>query len=150
MTGRTPVRAKPFTPRGTLMRRSARRGVLLLAAALALPGCYALEIDASGLQPHVYLTPETRGGAAEQVGRFEAETRAAWLFWGLADIREPDLDDILARELTRLQANGVTGLEIRTQQTFVDGLLQAITLGIYGRRTVFVEGIAVRRPEGGR
>ena len=123
-----------------------RRWLGLALVVVGLSGCYKLDIDATALEPHVYMSgPATvRGGAGQNVGSLDAKTTGSWALWGLLPLKEPDVDGLIQRELARSSGTAVHGLSIRTQQTFVDGLLSAITFGLYGQRTVFVEGTVVR------
>lgn len=123
-----------------------RRCLGLALVVVGVSGCYKLDIDATALEPHVYMSgPATvRGGAAQSVGSLDARTRGSWLLFGLLPMREPDVDGLIQRELARSQGTAVTGLQIRTQVTFMDGLLSAITFNLYGQRTVFVSGTIVR------
>lgn len=135
-------------------RRSVLARVVLLGAAavllLSLPGCHRMTIDATGLEPHVYMSADARDAAAERLGRLEAEDDSSWLFWGLLSLREADVESLVERELARANGDAVTGMRIVTTQTFVDGLVEALTLGVYARRTLRVDGIIVRQgPAGG-
>lgn len=123
-----------------------KRWLGLALVVVAASGCYKLDIDATALEPHVYMSgPATvRGGAGTNVGTVEAKTTGSWLLWGLLPMKDPDVDGLIQRELARTSGTAVHGLNIRTQQTFVDGLLSAVTLGLYGQRTVFIDGTVVR------
>lgn len=124
------------------MKRSRTSPLALLAlAALATAGCFTMEIDATAMQPTVAMTPTT---GAQNVGQFEGRTTASWLLWGLVPVNEPDVSDLLEREIRRLNGTGVSMVEITTQQTFMDGLLSVLTLGIYGQRSTIVTGTVVR------
>lgn len=123
-----------------------KRWLGLALVVVAASGCYKLDIDATALEPHVYMSgPATvRGGAGQNVGSLDAKTTGSWLLFGLLPLKEPDVDGLIQRELARSGGTSVHGLSIKSQQTFVDGLLSAITLGIYGQRSVFVEGTVIR------
>lgn len=116
---------------------------LAIAASLVVGGCFAMDIDTTGLDPTVYLTRDGVGDL-ERGARFETETRASWLFWGLSELGEPDVDGVIWREIQREGGTAVVDVEIVTQRTFLDGLIMALTFGIYGQRTVFVSGTVVR------
>lgn len=121
------------------------RLILALAALLVLPGCYAMDIDARALEPHLYMNRETaEGEAPEAVSEFEARTKATWALWGLVDLSEPEVQEVLEQEIARASGSAVTNLEVVTQLTFVDGLLGVITLGLYGQRSTILRGTVVR------
>jgi hypothetical protein len=90
--------------------RSARS--LLLAAALLLPGCYAVK----------YQTRRPRGGPQHVIG-------ADFFFWGLVGSKDVDLDTLCP--------NGVH--EWRNEASAVNGLVSVLTLGIYSPRTIVVD-----------
>ncbi len=124
------------------MRRTL--GVLLIGwVALAMSGCYAMDLDTTGLDRTVYMS---RDGAVEmeRVARFETDTRGSWLLWGLVELGEPDVASAVRRELRREDGTAVVDMELVTQTTFIDGLISALTLGIYGQRTTFITGAVVR------
>lgn len=116
---------------------------LLAAALMVLPGCYAMDIDASGLQPNVLMHTGDRA-QPDRLGQFESRVTGSWLLWGLVEMSEPDIADAIDREVRRAGGSGVTAVGIRTQQTFIDGLLSLITLGLYGQRSTFITGTVVR------
>lgn len=124
------------------MRRAL--GVLLVgSAALAMSGCFAMDIDVTGLDPTVYVNREGAGDM-ERVARFETDTRASWLLWGLVELGEPRVGAAVRREIQREDGTAVVDVEIVTQTTFLDGLISALTFGLYSQRTTFVTGTVVR------
>lgn len=124
------------------MKRAPKTLALLALAVLAVSGCYTMEIDATAMQPPAAMTSPT--GQVQTLGQFEERTTASWLLWGLMPLSDPDVADVLEREVRRLNGTGVTSIEITTQQTFMDGLLSALTLGIYGQRSTIVTGTVIR------
>jgi hypothetical protein len=48
------------------------------------------------------------------------------------------------REIQREDGTAVVDVEIVTQTTFLDGLISALTFGLYSQRTTFVTGTVVR------
>jgi hypothetical protein len=83
-----------------------------LAAALLATGCYTTRFQ-SNLAP---------GGA-------KFEEKGNFFLWGLVGEKEVDLKKMCPAGPARWQ----------NQQTFVDGLIGAVTLGIYIPRTITVE-----------
>lgn len=121
------------------------RALFALPALLALAGCYAMDIDATALEPHVVMTRESPPGESpERVADFEARTKGSWALWGLIDLSEPDIGGALEREIARADGRAATNVVVVTQQTFMDGFLSVITLGIYGQRSTFIRGTVVR------
>ena len=114
------------------------------AIAVASSGCLSMTIDARELQPAVHVSGVHAQGEAQPLQTFEASTHGTWLFWGLVVRSDPQLGGELSRVLTEAGGDGVRALTIVTQQTFMDGLVAVLTLGIYGRRTTFLRGSIVR------
>lgn len=115
----------------------------LMAGSLALSGCFKMNIDATALEPNVYMNTG-EASAPPAVGEFETEVIASWLLWGLVDLKLPEVENELRREIERADGSAVTNLEITTKTTFMNGFLQLITLGIYGQRTTVLTGTVVR------
>lgn len=124
------------------MRRPSKKLALLGLAVLALSGCYSMEIDVTAMHPSVAMTGVQ--AQAQSLGQFEIRTTGSWLLWGLVPLSDPNVQDALDREISRANGTGVTSVEITTQQTFMDGLLSALTLGLYGQRSTMVRGTVVR------
>jgi hypothetical protein len=124
------------------MKRPRNTLALLVVAAVAVSGCYTMEIDATPLQPTVLMTGPT--GGQQTLGQFNERTTGSWLFWGLLPLSPPNVSEVVDREIRRLNGAGVTSVEITTQQTVLDALLSMLTLGIYGQRTTLVRGTVVR------
>ena len=81
-----------------------------------------------------------RGPAAPHVRGIDPRN----LVWGLVVRSDPQVGGELSRVLAESGGDGVRALTIVTQQTFTDGLVSVLTLGIYGRRTTFLRGSIVR------
>lgn len=106
---------------------------------LLLGGCFTLKIDVAGRNGIAAMT-DVKGSVE---GSFtEAET-VSFLFWGLTQHKNADPDAVLRPYMTRNRR--IANLKITTEQTFMDGLLSAVTLGIYNPWTVRYEGDVIRR-----
>ena len=79
---------------------------------LALAGCYTIS----------YQTPAPGSGQYK-------EDRGDFFFWGLTGEKTVDLQAMCPQGVSRW----------KSEQTFVDGLIALVTLGIYVRRHVTVE-----------
>ena len=74
----------------------------------------------------------------KEMGTFEVSKKAHYLFWGLAPINRPCLEDIIKKQI---QANQVVAdIKIFEQNSFLDGFLAATTLGLYRPRTIQFTG----------
>lgn len=80
----------------------------------------------------------------ERVKEFKIETDATWLFWGNKKSRVPEISTLLNGKISELGGNGVVGLKVQTEETFGQGFLGILTLGIYQARNVTISGTVVK------
>ena len=123
--------------------RRVSRVALMVAALTALAGC----------QNMTYTTDPGKGVysgilTAPVVKNFNVSTKAHYLFWGLAPVATPSLERLAGKKLGAGQA--LAAIQIEEVNTFADGFLAAITLGIYRPRTVHVIGLIHNVEEGAR
>lgn len=102
-----------------------------------------LSVGLLGCQRIVYTTNPAKGIYAGTlntpvVNSFAVHRKAHFLFWGLARVEVPDIEDVAARRLQPGQA--LADIQITEKNTFVDGLLAFLTIGIYRPRTVEFTG----------
>lgn len=121
------------------------RWLMAVAALTLCTSCTRMTLDTRSLPPGAYFTPEVPRTETVSLGEFSEETKGTWLFWTLKVLKDPALRDILERRIAEHRGDAVVNLEIESRITFGDGFVSALTLGIYGRRTVTVSGTVVRR-----
>jgi predicted peptidase len=106
---------------------------LLAVMAVLLVGCQSMTYQVSSVQKTALGTPE-----APSRRHVERKMKAHYMFWGLLPVSRPDIAELA---LSETQQNEVlSNISIKEQNTFVDGLLAAITYGLYRPRTVQVSG----------
>ena len=118
-------------------RPLARTLVLALGASLA--SACALEFNSHSLGVPVSMTPAAGTAASDT---FNVTMRAVHIFWGLAPVKEPALQPVLAGQLGT--GGSVADLSIRTRKTLMDVLVTAFTLGFISPTTVTFRGVVVR------
>lgn len=64
--------------------------------------------------------------------------------WGLVSPKDAGVEKIVANEVKKYGGKEAVNVKLRYQQTFVNGLLGVITLGIYTPFTLTVEGDIVK------
>lgn len=124
----------------TAGRRSLPAYVLCLLAVLLAAGC-ATTIDATTLG-----VPATLASAAGQqpAGEpFKIGTHAVFGFWGLAHLKKPAVDKILASQL--VGKNALANVRIRIRSSWSDVLITVLTGGLVVPRSVTIEGVAVQQ-----
>lgn len=118
--------ARPRMPRALV---SAGLAALLLGAT----GCYNTILIAS---PRAHVTTLDAGEGQW----FQARTKNNFRFWGISPrIRVIEVDRVVSQHLGR-DVTRIDGLRVIQVTTFLDGLLNAITFGIYNPRTLIIQG----------
>ena len=112
----------------------ARASVLVLAVALS--GC-ALTLDASHLG-----VPVSLAGAAERPDSgtpFRVNQHAVYMILGLVQVKQPNLEDVLASQVGA--GARITNLRIKIRSGLGDLLVTGLTLGLVVPRSVTFEGM---------
>ena len=125
------------------MRRFPRAGranlpayALCLAATLLVGAC-ATTIDATTLG--VPATLSSPAGQRPTGERFRINTHSVHGAWGLATLKRPAVDKILASQL--VGKTSLADIRIRIRSRWSDILITALTAGLIVPRTVTVEGV---------
>jgi hypothetical protein len=120
-------RIRPFIPLLALP-------TLLLLSAIA--GC-AQTFDATTIG--VPVTMASPAGQPPQGSRFRVTSRALYVFWGLARVKDPSLRKALAAQLGG--GSGIADLKIKVRSRWSDVLITALTAGLLVPRAVTFEGV---------
>ena len=107
---------------------------IIAVIALGTTGCQTMtySVEPGG---RVYCgTPQ----GVKPVRTFREARKAHYLLWGLVPLGRPGLQQVADEELR--PGEMLVGIVIKENNTFVDGLLAAFTLGIYRPRTVEING----------
>lgn len=111
---------------------------LCLVAVLLLGGC-STTIDATSLGVPASLS--SAAGQPPAGDRFTINTHAVFGLWGLANLKKPAVDKILASQL--VGKNALTDVRVRIRSSWSDVLITVLTGGLVVPRSVTVEGVAV-------
>jgi hypothetical protein len=109
-----------------------------LLALLLVGGC-STTIDATTLG--VPATLSSTAGQRPAGEPFRVGTHAVFGLWGLATLKKPAVDKILASQL--VGKNALADVRIRIRSSWSDVLITVLTAGIVVPRSVTVEGVAV-------
>jgi len=125
------------------------RNIIILKFSLSLLllgslGCAHMNIDADNAESSILMGRGNESASYTRVGDFSVVKVGTWLFWGISIKDHPDVGEVIDKEVSKLDGDGVINLEIKTTRTFLDGFLAVITLGIYGRRTLEISGTVVK------
>lgn len=124
------------------MRRVSRAGRKVLPAYalclfLVLPAGCVTTIDATTLGVPVSLS--AAAGQRPAGERFTIGTHAVFGLWGLASLKKPAVDKILASQL--VGKTGLADVRVRIRSSWSDVLITVLTAGLVVPRSVTVEGV---------
>jgi hypothetical protein len=108
-------------------------GLVLLAS-----GC-STTIDATTLG--VPATLSSAAGQRPAGERFSIGTHAVFGLWGLATLKKPAVDKILASQVAG--KTGLADVRVRIRSSWSDVLITILTAGLVVPRSVSIEGVAV-------
>ncbi len=125
------------------MQRASRAGrnlfpaaVLCLLATIILGAC-STTIDATTLG--VPATLSTAAGQHPAGEAFKVNSHAVFGLWGLATLKKPAVDKILASQLAG--GKSISDIRVRIHSRWSDVLLTVLTGGLLVPRSVTVEGV---------
>lgn len=128
------------------MQRNRSHFTLAIIVVLAgmFAGCFRMQLDTKGVQEPIYLSSKTPKEYTH-LKTFELETNGSWFFFGLGEIKKPEISQLIKDEIASQQGDAVINLTIRSQTTFKDGFMTVISLlGLfYSPRTVIVSGTVI-------
>ncbi len=116
--------------------------IFLTAALLVLvPGCYTLETINSPTDQAVEISNVKKATATAHFQRTE------WInhfLFGLVSTNKADIPKMVSNEVQMKGGTSAVNVKIIYEATFVQGLLNIITFGIYNPFTLTVEGDVVK------
>jgi Bor protein len=113
----------------------------VILSALAITGCYTL--NAVGTPADQTFSMSNNPGG-EMVKHFSTTMTVHHFIFGLVTASDPDVAKALSDEVKAAGGSNVNNLKINYQMTFVNGLLNAITFGIYNPFTLTIEGDVIK------
>ena len=115
--------------------------VLLAAIVLLGPGCYTLSTANSPTDQSVEMSNVNK---ATPVAHFQ---QTAWMhhfLFGLISSNKADITKMVANEVKLKGGSSAVNVKITYEMTFVQGLINVVTFGIYNPFLLTVEGDAVK------
>lgn len=119
------------------MKRFVARATIV-ALALSTSGC-TMTFDASHLGVAATMAEPATAPAAGAT--FKVTKHPLYLGWGLFQIGETNLDDLLAGQVGA--GGSISGLKIKVRSTLLGGIVTFATLGLVAPRSVTYEGVVV-------
>ena len=125
------------------MRNIVNLKFLLFLLLLGFLGCAHMNIDVDNAESSILMGRGNESVSYTRMGDFSVVKEGAWLFWGIRKKDHPDVGELIDKEVSKQNGDGVINLEIKSTTTILDGFLGVITLGIYSRRTIDISGTVV-------
>lgn len=102
-------------------------------AAMLIAGCQSMTYNIDPAKGSMLGTPST-----PSISIVDQTVTAHYLFWGLAGVSVPDMNDIAL--MTAGPDRILAGITITEKNSFLNGFLAVITFGIYRPRTIEITG----------
>lgn len=114
---------------------------VLLMGLFLLTGCYTLNQVGEPVNQGIEITNMEK---ATPVSHFEREITINHFIYGLVSPGNAEVEQTIAQEVQRIGGTRAVNIRMKYQQTFVNGLLSIITIGIYNPFTLTIEGDVVK------
>ncbi len=121
------------------MRRHSLTFTLLAFLMLSSAGCYTVRYS---------IPPEHTRSDYDIIGSFNTSKKASWVIFGLVPLNEADVEQIVEREVQRLEGDAATNVVVTAQYDAVDVLVGIVLGGIFNTRNYTVTGDIVRHRGG--
>jgi len=106
-----------------------------------LTGCYTLNQIGEPVDQGIEITNMEK---ATPVSHFERDETITHFLWGLVSPANAEVEQIIAKEVQRIGGTRAVNIRMKYQMTFVNGLLNLLTLGIYNPFTLTIEGDVIK------
>jgi hypothetical protein len=110
---------------------------LVVILGFMLGGCYTLNLNSSASTHPISLSNMPKGSI---IKHFTIEKSVGHLIYGLVTLNDIDVQNAISNEIESAGGTEAVNVKIKYQATFVDGLLNGITLGIYNPYSLVIEG----------
>ncbi len=114
--------------------------VLVLSLVLG-SGCYSLKQPGSAVSESIEVTNMENAAA---VHHFQRTKTVNHFILGLVSPDDAGIEELIAEEVQKQEGKGAVNVTLKYQQTFVNGLVNVLTFGIYSPFTLTVEGDVVK------
>ena len=123
------------------MRKSNAMLALVILFTLAFSqGCFTLNQIGSTKDSGIEMTNSEN---ATSIKNFTTTKKVNHFLWGLVSPADPQVEKLISDEVKANNGARAVNVKLKYQQTFGDGFLTLITLGIYSPFTLSVSGDVV-------
>ena len=115
--------------------------LILVAFALTGVGCYTLNAIGTPADQTLSLSNHPSGSV---VKHFSTTMKVNHFIYGLVTPADPEVAKAISDEVKAAGGANAINVKVRYEATFVDGLINAITFGIYNPFTLIIEGDVIK------
>ena len=115
--------------------------LILLIGLFLLTGCYTLNQIGEPVDQGIEITNMEK---ATPVSHFERDETINHFIWGLVSPGNAEVEKVIAQEVKKIGGTRAVNVRMKYQMTFVNGLLNLVTFGIYNPFTLTIEGDVVK------
>jgi hypothetical protein len=115
--------------------------ILLAIVMLLGPGCYTLATVNSPTEQGIEMSNAKK---ATTTAHFQRSEWVNHFIFGLVTSTKPDMTKMIANEVQMKGGKSAVNVTITYEATFVQGLLNIVTFGIYNPFTLTIEGDVVK------
>ncbi len=115
--------------------------LLIIAALFLLTGCYTLNQIGAPTDEAIEITNSEK---ADPVSHFVRDETVNHYIFGLVSPGDAEVEKFISQEIKRYGGTRAVNIRMKYQQTFVNGLIGLLTLGIYNPFSLTIEGDVVK------
>ena len=123
-----------------MLKRNFLAVFVLAAFIIFSQGCYTM--NQVGRSDSPIEIGSSKNGATGQ--HFTKSKKVGHFLWGLISPEDAGVEKLISDEVKAKKGSRAVNVKMKYQMTFIDGLLNAITGGIYSPFTLTVEGDVVK------
>jgi hypothetical protein len=123
---------------------------VLVGASMMIAGCATLTYDATTVNSMVSMNRPSAGVEYDRIGSFKSERRGVFVIASLLTVMDVELEQTIARELTKSGGHAIINLRIEERDGPIDiliGMAQTVLLSgirLASTRTVAIRGDVIR------
>ena len=115
--------------------------LFLVAALFLLTGCYTLNQIGAPTDEAIEITNSEK---AVPISHFVRDVTVNHFIFGLVSPGDAEVEKLISQEIKRYGGTRAVNIRMKYQQTFLNGLIGIITLGIYNPFSLIIEGDVVK------
>jgi len=114
---------------------------IIIATLFLLPGCYTLNQVGAPTDEAIEITNSEK---AVPISHFVRNETVNHFIFGLVSPGDAEVEKLISQEIKKYGGTRAVNIRMKYQQTFVNGLIGILTLGIYNPFSLTIEGDVVK------